>query len=248
MLLLIGGLSSVFKSARDQQGKATGKKGQHWPGPVAGQPPKPRPAQRRPAQPRTGQPARPGQQGGQPWPPASGQRGGQPWPQPPGQPGAPWPQAASPYQPQGWPGGSPAPQPDQWAGEGVGTEGSSVEGLSTEGRSSEGVRSEGIRSEGRSSEGTSTEGVRSEGINTGVSTSIAAERARFREERAAFRQSRQDGGLHRFGQPAEIEQQAEERVANPIAAMVASREGLAQAVLAAEVLGKPRALRPYGRR
>lgn len=233
MLLVLGGLSSVFKSARDQQGKATGKKGQQWPGPVAGQPPRPRQAQRRPAQPHPAQPARPAQP---PWP-------GQPWPQGQTQQDAPWPQSAGPYHPPGWPGGSPAPQPDRWAGEGVGTE-----GVGTEGRSSEGVRSEGMRSEGRSSEGTRTEGERSEGINTGVSSSVGEERARFREERAAFRQSRQEGGLHRFGQTAEAEPQPSGQAANPVAAMVASREGLAQAVLVAEVLGKPRALRPYGRR
>lgn|GEM_PF-6452537 len=33
-----------------------------------------------------------------------------------------------------------------------------------------------------------------------------------------------------------------------LAAQLADREGLARAVLLAEVLGKPRALRPYGRR
>lgn len=97
-------------------------------------------------------------------------------------------------------------------------------------------------------EGFRTEGFGSEGVSTGVAASVAEERARFQEELAAFRRPRQDGGLHQFGRGEVVTAEPESGAAHPVAAMLASREGLAQAVLMAEVLGKPRAYRPYGRR
>lgn len=133
---------------------------------------------------------------------------------------------------------------------GAATEEFDPEGVGTEGIGTEGNRSEGIG--GASAEGRGTEGQRSEGL-IGASTeglsqlvtgTLAQEQARFQGERDAFRRARPETGLHRTG--AAVIDQAEE-AANPVAALLANPDGLAQAVLLTEVLGKPRALRPYRR-
>lgn len=90
------------------------------------------------------------------------------------------------------------------------------------------------------------EGIGSEGQSAMGFGSLADERARFQAERAQFRQAYPEGGLvhMRVEEPVDIEPAP----AHPLAGALASKEGLAQAVLLAEVLGKPRALRPYGKR
>ncbi len=85
------------------------------------------------------------------------------------------------------------------------------------------------------------EGRRTEGMSSMVHGTFAEERERFRVQGDQFRRNRPDTFLHH---PAEVVAPPEESP-NPMAEALASREGLAQAVLAAEILGKPRALRPY---
>jgi len=97
------------------------------------------------------------------------------------------------------------------------------------------------QSEGTSMEGQSEEGRRTEGFSSSVTGTLAEERARFRGQSELFRRSRQASALHRTEQETPVQDEAE----NPLLAKLASQEGLAQAVLAAEILGKPRALRPF---
>lgn len=145
------------------------------------------------------------------------------WPGPvagPG-PGAPWPQGNPwPQRPAGQPVAQPARPVSQWP-----------QPVPQQAE----VDTEGIGTEGFGTEGQSAMGF----------GSLADERARFQAEREQFRRSHPEGLLHvRLEEPESIEPVQ----ANPLAAALASKEGLAQAVLLAEVLGKPRALRPFGKR
>lgn len=104
---------------------------------------------------------------------------------------------------------------------------------------SEGIASEGIRSEGFGSEGLSTEGVRGEGVRAEVVRSAPLSTLLRVEEPDAEGTAADAAAGSDPGRAGDLRQAA--------VAQLASREGLAQAVLLAEVLGKPRALRPYGR-
>lgn len=169
-------------------------------------------------------------------PQRSGPQPSQPWPAPQAgpQPSQPWPaQQAGPQPGRGptGPGWPPAPQGPQWPGQPQPVQ-RTGEGVTLEGRSP-------------SMEGKSIEGRRSEGYSSMTTGSLAEERARFKEQSARFRRSRPDTALHH----PEVEAEGLEQSApNPVAQALASKEGLAQAVLLAEVLGKPRAIRPYGKR
>lgn len=153
------------------------------------------------------------------------------WPGPVAGPGVPqWPQR-QPQTPPPWPPQQqppPVPQAQQPP-----QEPQRIHRWPTEQPSSEGYGS----IEGGSMEGTSSEG--------GGLGSFKAERARFQSESEQFRRGRPETALHhpRSGEP--VEQNAE---VNPLLQVLASKEGLAQAVLVSEVLGKPRALRRFGNR
>lgn len=95
---------------------------------------------------------------------------------------------------------------------------------------------EGQRSEGYGS----MESTRVEGISSMVSGSLSEEISRFRGASEQFRRRRPESSLH----PAAKEQPEATAEPNPLVAALQSKDGLAQAVLMAEVLGKPRALRP----
>lgn len=99
--------------------------------------------------------------------------------------------------------------------------------------------------EGRSG---SMEGRRTEGISSLVTDTLADEQARFASASEQFRRSRPESGI-RPGRPDRTEPlQVMDPEPNPLAQVLASKEGLAQAILVAEVLGKPRAFRPYRKR
>jgi len=115
---------------------------------------------------------------------------------------------------------------------GFGSEGTPAGGVPTEGIGTEGVRSEGFSSEGIGTEGVRSEGVRSEGV---------------RSEGEAGGRLRTFGRSPAPGGPA-VGLPGDQPAPSWLAAQLADREGLTRAVLLAEVLGKPRALRPYGRR
>ncbi|MBP2017339.1 hypothetical protein J2Z79_000722 [Symbiobacterium terraclitae] len=98
--------------------------------------------------------------------------------------------------------------------------------MRSEGFGTEGIRTEGVQSEGFSSEWHDREGV-------GASAPLGA----------------RSPSAGREGPDSAAEAPALAGPApSPLAAQLLDREGLARAVLLAEVLGKPRALRPYGRR
>jgi len=124
----------------------------------------------------------------------------------------------------------------------------------------EGTSVEGKSSEGKSVEGLSEEGKQTEGYGefqpgpSRLGESVLAERQEFARYRAEFLASGLTPGL----QPS-IRSSVQPSVQTPAAythvpvaaaprssleAMLYDREGLAQAVLLAEVLGKPKALRP----
>ncbi|MFZ5817690.1 MAG: hypothetical protein ACOY93_20745 [Bacillota bacterium] len=111
---------------------------------------------------------------------------------------------------------------------------------------------EGVTQEGRapSLEGRQTEGYGSlegralEGVSSMVTGTLAEERSRFRRETERFRRAGPESALR----PPEVEEAEAVAEANPLAQVLASKEGLAQAVVLSEVLGKPRALRPFGKR
>lgn len=105
--------------------------------------------------------------------------------------------------------------------------------------SAEGVGSEGVRSEGFGTEGVRTEGLASPGVRAEVVRSNPLSTLRSRAESAAPPAPRAGPGAG-TGSAGDARRSA--------LALLATRQGLAQAVLLAEVLGKPRALRPWGRR
>jgi len=115
--------------------------------------------------------------------------------------------------------GTPAPGIDGVGREGIGSEGSRSEGFGTEG-----VRTEGFGTKGVGTEGVRTEGIPSEGVRPEVVPGQLQSTVRTTASPAP-----------------ETAPQPEP----PLAALLRTREGLAQAVLLAEVLGQPRALRPY---
>lgn len=106
---------------------------------------------------------------------------------------------------------------------------------------------EGISMEGRRTEGYgSIEAARMEGTSSMVTGGLAEEQARFRQESDQFRRNTPATALHR--------RQKEPVAAVPVAQVtplveaLKRPEGLAQAVLVSEILGKPRALRPFWRK
>lgn len=154
------------------------------------------------------------------------------------------PDAGLPERP-GRPGRGPAasdverrlPAPEAARTEGAGMEGFLTEGVRTEGFGTEGLQTEGLRQEGFGSEGVGSEGVSREGLRPTVAPSAL----RSSLQRSAGGDA---GGTARAPAGADAGPAVDPGEA---AALLSTREGLARAVLLAEVLGKPRALRPYGR-
>lgn len=129
------------------------------------------------------------------------------------------------------------PAPEVARTEAAGMEGFLTEGVRTEGFGTEGLQTEGLRQEGFGSEGVGSEGVPREGLRPTVAPSAL----RSSLQRSAGGDA---GGTARAPTGADAGPAVDPGEA---AALLSTREGLARAVLLAEVLGKPRALRPYGR-
>ena len=85
-----------------------------------------------------------------------------------------------------------------------------------------------------------------EGRSSMVTGTMTENRARFRDQTEQWLGARVETGLHGSTPAAEVVTYNQQ--ANPVAQALASREGLAQGILLAEILGKPRALRPRHRR
>jgi len=103
----------------------------------------------------------------------------------------------------------------------------------------EGRPLEGRSIEGRSVEGRSVEGRPPEDRPAAVVGRIAEHRNRFHE------QSLRVGLETALRRADSTEEETAEPETNPVAALLSTRQGLSQALLVSEVLGKPRALRPY---
>lgn len=131
--------------------------------------------------------------------------------------------------PAGLPAGRRTTPP--WGREGVG----GTEGFGSEGVRSEGFGTEGIRSEGFGSEGVGSEGLPAEGVRASVVHRAPLSTLRLGERPV------EGGALAGTAAGPDVDP-------GRWAALLSTREGLAQALLLAEVLGKPRALRPYGRK
>ncbi|MFZ5826084.1 MAG: hypothetical protein ACOY94_17450 [Bacillota bacterium] len=101
---------------------------------------------------------------------------------------------------------------------------------------------EGVSVEGRSS----MLGGSVEGRSSMVTGTMTENRARFRDQTEQWLGARVETGLHGSSPAAEVVTYNQQ--VNPVAQALASKEGLAQGVLLAEILGKPRALRPHGKR